>query len=76
MILLNIVILARACCEIRRPARARAPARARSVGFQRRKANPISPGNDLFHCSDGDRKNLHRRYAKALRARRVAALLG
>jgi hypothetical protein len=35
-----------------------ARARARSVGFQRRKANPISPGNDLFYCSDGERKNL------------------
>jgi hypothetical protein len=34
------------------------PARARSVGFQRRKANPISPGNDLFHRCDGERKNL------------------
>jgi hypothetical protein len=28
------------------------------LGFSGEKANPISPGNDLFHCSDGERKNL------------------
>jgi hypothetical protein len=44
--------------EVKNRARARRRARARSVGFQRRKANPISRGNDLFHCSDGERKNV------------------